>query len=82
MKFVVYSKRLCPYCDKISQILSELSASKGYSVTIYELDTDFTKDQFFSEFGEGSTFPQILLNEKHLGGCLDTVKYLRDEKYL
>lgn len=82
MTFVVYSKRLCPYCDNIVKILNELSISKGYSVIVYELNTDFNKDQFLSEFGEGSTFPQILLNDKHLGGCLDTVKYLRDKTYL
>lgn len=82
MTFVVYSKRLCPYCDNIVKILNELSISKGYSVIVYELNTDFNKDQFLSEFGEGSTFPQILLNDKHLGGCLDTVKYLRDKNYL
>lgn len=68
MTFVVYSKRLCPYCDNIVKILNELSISKGYSVIVYELNTDFNKDQFLSEFGEGSTFPQILLNDKHLGG--------------
>jgi glutaredoxin len=35
---------------------------------------------FYSEFGEGSTFPQVILNDQqHLGGCTDTVKYLKEQ---
>jgi len=82
MNFVVYSKRLCPYCSKIEQVLSHVSETKGCSVVIYELNTDFTKEEFYSEFGEGSTFPQVMMSEKHLGGCSDTVKYLNDNNIL
>jgi glutaredoxin len=42
------------------------------------LDTDFTRDQFYAEFGEGSTFPQVVLNDQTLGGCSDTIKYLQE----
>ena len=82
MNFTVYSKRLCPYCDKIKQILEHLSVEKGYSVVIYELDTHFSKDEFYAEFGEGSTFPQVIYNQEHLGGCSDTVKYLSQNSFI
>ena len=39
---------------------------------------DFTKEQFYQEFGEGSTFPQIIMNDQRLGGCSDTIKYLKE----
>lgn len=78
MKFTVYSKQGCPYCEKIKTVLIALSESKGYSVTFYELGSDFTREQFYSEFNEGSTFPQVILNDTHLGGCVDTVKYLKE----
>ena len=48
---------------------------------VYKLGTDFTKEQFISEFGYGASFPRILVDDKLLGGCLDTFKYL-DEKNL
>ena len=48
---------------------------------VYKLGVDFTKEQFISEFGYGSSFPRILVDDKLLGGCLDTFKYL-DEKNL
>jgi glutaredoxin len=82
MKFTVYSKRLCSYCSKIEQILNRVSIEKGYCVIIYELDVDFNKEQFYAEFGEGSTFPQVVCGETHLGGCFDTVKYLQKNNIL
>jgi len=82
MNFTVYSKKLCPYCDKVKKVLEHLSGTKGFPVVIYELDTDFDRAQFIAEFGEGSTFPQIIVNNKKLGGCVDTIKYLQEQKLI
>jgi glutaredoxin len=49
---------------------------------IYTLDEDFTRQQFIDEFGQGTTFPQVILNEEKLGGCVDTVKYLRENNFV
>ena len=34
------------------------------------------------EFGEGTTFPQIVLNGKKLGGCSDSIRYLKEKAIL
>ena len=78
MNFTVYSKQDCPYCSSIIQIL----IGKDLSFTEYKLDDHFTKQDSYSEFGEGSTFPQITMDGKKLGGCTDTVKYLREERII
>jgi glutaredoxin len=82
MNLTIYSKSGCPYCDKIKQVAEFLEEQKSFKVTVYNLNEDFTKEQFYQEFGEGSTFPQIILDEKHLGGCTDTVRYLKENKLL
>jgi glutaredoxin len=74
MTFTIYSKDNCPYCEKVKQVLSLINSN----YRIYTLGEDFTKDQFYSEFGEGSTFPQVIVNEEHIGGCIDTIKYLKE----
>lgn len=78
MSFTVYSKKSCPYCDKIKMVLNDLSIKKGYPVICYELGTQFTREEFYAEFGEGSTFPQVVFDKKNIGGCSDTVKYLQE----
>jgi glutaredoxin len=76
MNFTVYSKEDCPYCIKVKQVL-ELSECKH---VVYTLEKDFTKEEFYSEFGEGSTFPQVICNDEKLGGCVDTIKFLREQR--
>lgn len=75
MKFAVYSKNGCPYCDKIKQVLELINLEH----VVYTLDEDFNRDQFYSEFGQGSTFPQVIVDDKHIGGCNDTVQYLKEQ---
>jgi len=75
MNFTVYSKEECPYCYKVKQVL-ELT---GSNFVVYTLGTDFTKEEFYSEFGDGSTFPQVVCDDQKLGGCTDTVKFLKEK---
>ena len=78
MNFAVYSKNGCPYCDKVKQVL-ELTGSK---FVVYNLDQHFNKDAFYEEFGQGSTFPQVVCDGKKLGGCVDTIQYLKEQQIL
>ena len=47
---------------------------------MYNLNEDFDRDSFYSEFGQGSTFPQVVVDGKKLGGCVDTIEFLRENK--
>ena len=74
MNFTVYSREGCPYCTKIQQVL-QLTELRH---VIYKLDRDFDKAAFYQQFGPGSTFPQEVLNGDNLGGCTETVQYLKE----
>ena len=76
MNFTVYSRDGCPYCTKIQEVL-QLAELRH---VIYKLDRDFDRPSFYEQFGQGSTFPQVVLDSTNLGGCTETVKYLREKK--
>jgi glutaredoxin len=78
MNFAVYSKDDCPYCQKVKSVL-ELT---GSNFVVYTLGVDFTREEFYSEFGEGSTFPQVICNDKKLGGSVDTIKFLKEQQVI
>ena len=78
MNFAVYSKDNCPYCSKVKQVL-ELT---GNNFVVYNLGEDFTREEFYSEFGKGSTFPQVVCDDKKLGGSVDTIKFLREQQVI
>ena len=64
------------HCDKVKKIFKLTKISYA----VYNLDEHFNRDAFVSEFGEGSTFPQVIVDGKKIGGCIDTVKFLREKK--
>ena len=76
MNFTVYSKDGCPYCAKIQQVLK----LAGLNHVVYKLGEHFDRESFYGQFGQGSTFPQVVINGTNLGGCTDTVKYLKENK--
>jgi len=78
MNFAVYSKDGCPYCDKIKEVLDLTKTS----YVVYNLGEQFDKKSFYDEFGEGTTFPQVLVDGKKLGGCVDTIKFLRQKQII
>ncbi len=76
--YTVYSRDGCPYCSKILEVL-RLAELKYVE---YKLGRDFERPEFYGEFGEGSTFPQVVLDGVKLGGCSETVKYLQEKNIL
>jgi glutaredoxin len=75
MTFTVYSKDGCPYCTKVQQVL-QLAEIKH---VIYKLNRDYTRQEFYDKFGTGSTFPRVVKDDMIVGGCTETVKYLREQ---
>mgnify|MGYP001390258870 len=49
---------------------------------VYKLDKNFTKEAFHDEYGEDATFPQVSFQGQNIGGCADTIKFLREQKHL
>ena len=78
MNFTVYSKEGCHFCTKVAQVL-ELA---GLRHVVYKLDQHFDRESFYGQFGQGSTFPQVVLNGTNLGGCSETVKYLQEKNLI
>ena len=47
---------------------------------VYNLGEDYTREEFISEFGEGTTFPQVVVDGKKLGGSVETIKFLKEQQ--
>ena len=49
---------------------------------VYTLGKHFDKEAFYGEFGEGSTFPQVICDGKKLGGSVGTIEFLKEQKII
>ena len=70
MKAEIYSKINCVFCDRAKMRLAK------HNPQIFMLDKDFTREEFFQKFPNAKTFPQIIINEQHIGGYADLKKWL------
>ena len=52
----------------------------GLNHVVYKLGEHFDRKSFYGQFGEGSTFPQVVIDGTNLGGCTDTVQFLKEKQ--
>ena len=74
--YTIYSRDGCPYCTKIEQVL-QLAELK---YVVQKLGRDFERPEFYEKFGRGQTFPRVLKDDVLIGGCTETVQYLKEQK--
>ena len=73
---VLYSKDNCQWCDRVKQLMNACN----FPFVEYKYGQDFTRKEFYAEFGEGATFPQVVVDGNKLGGTASTVKYLKENQ--
>ncbi|HEY3695341.1 glutaredoxin 3 [Phenylobacterium sp.] len=61
----IYTKPYCPYCVRALALLEE----KGVDFTEVEAAFDPEKRQEMMRRSGRTTFPQIFVGDRHIGGC-------------
>jgi glutaredoxin len=76
-KIIIYSKPSCVYCEKSKHLIKTL----GFEYTEKMFGKDFTTpDQLFEAVGKQvRTMPQIIIDDKHIGGYNELVEYFADK---
>ena len=60
----IYGKPRCTFCDAAKR----LCESKGLEYEYKMLDADFTMEDLIEKVPTAKTFPQIWIDDKHIGG--------------
>jgi glutaredoxin 3 len=74
MKAIVWSKYQCPYCDQAKALLTQ----KGIEFEEHKIGDGYTKEDLLESVPTARSVPQIFINEVHVGGYTDLVKYLKE----
>ena len=72
MKAEIFGKTDCIHCEKAKI----LCAQKGISFDYQELGRDFEMGLILERFPGARTFPQIIVDGKHIGGFDDLEAFL------
>lgn len=63
----IYTKPYCPYCVRAVSLLEK----KGVEFTEIEAASDPEKRREMMDRSGRTTFPQIFVGDRHIGGCDD-----------
>ena len=72
MKAEIFGKTDCIHCEKAKMLCSQ----KGIKYDYKELDKDFEMQFILEKFPGARTFPQIVVDGKHVGGFDDLLAFL------
>lgn len=76
-KVEIYTRKLCPYCTAAKELL----ASKNVEFTEYHAGEDEDlKTEMLNRSNGRRTFPEIFINDKHIGGFDDMNALEQDGK--
>ena len=65
-------------CERIRMLLESLEGEYKE----YLLGADFSDRQFRAEFGSEAEYPQVTINNKHIGSLKETLQYFQQENVL
>ena len=74
MKIEIYGRPACAYCEAAKDICDRA----GLEYLYYELDKDYVIEHLFERVAF-KTFPQIFVNEEHVGGYTEFTQMLTDK---
>lgn len=69
----LYSTNTCPYCTAAKTLLSK----SGLSYTEHNVARDQEKYQEMLNLSKQRTVPQIVIDDQHIGGYTDLLRYLK-----
>lgn len=72
MKFEIYFRDNCPYCDLAKALLTE----KEYEYTAYKIGVDVDRLDVLKKFPTMKTVPIIVLNNNLIGGYTELLKWI------
>ena len=77
MTITIYSKPNCVFCDKAKTMVKKLGLT--YEEKMFGKDFK-TPDELFEAVGKQvRTMPQIIIDDKHIGGYNELVEYFADK---
>jgi|TARA_B110000908_G_scaffold153118_1_gene189361 glutaredoxin len=64
----IYSKQQCPFCDYAKLLAEDLNRNGKAEYAVFELGTDFNREELLEKFPTARTFPQIKVDGVSIGG--------------
>ena len=75
MKIVAYTTQGCFYCDQLKELFRRAEVEYE-SISVV---TDEEREKFRKDFPRAGGYPYVLVDDKHVGGLVETAKLLLEK---
>ena len=75
MKIVAYTTQGCFYCDQLKELFRRAEVEYE-SISVV---TDEEREKFRKDFPRAGGYPYVLIDDKHVGGLVETAKLLLEK---
>jgi glutaredoxin len=73
MKVVIWSKYHCPYCDQAKSLLGQ----RNIKFEEKKIGDGYTKEELLEEIPTARSVPQIIIDDKVIGGFTELKEFLK-----
>jgi len=73
MKVVIWSKYHCPYCDQAKLLLGQ----RNIKFEEKKIGDGYTKEELLEEVPTARSVPQIIIDDKVIGGFTELKEFLK-----
>lgn len=77
MDIQIYTGSGCGYCSKAKELMERA----GFEYTEIRIGKGITREEFKEKFDKTS-YPQIMIDGNHIGGLVETVRYMVEQKLI
>jgi glutaredoxin 3 len=74
MKVIVWSKYHCPFCDQAKALLGQ----QDIKFEERKIGDGWTKEELLEAIPTARTVPQIIIDDKIIGGFTELKKYIKE----
>ena len=73
----IWGRDGCGFCEAAKELCERTQLKYSY----YKLNQDFTREELIERFPNAKTYPQITVQNSHVGGYTEFAKYLEETGY-
>ena len=84
MHLKAFTTANCFYCTQLKELFTRIESNgeDHLEITTIHVGKDISKEYFQHQYPDAVGFPYVILDDEHLGGLVETAKFLLQKRFV
>lgn len=84
MHLKAFTTSNCFYCTQLKELFTRIepNGEEVLEITTIHVGRDISKEYFKHQYPDAVGFPYVILDDEHLGGLIETAKFLLQKRFV